>query len=1130
MTTPEQMARRIVVINRNVSSISNSAAISGIHNGEWFITQDTQILYWKDAVTGQIKQIAKAEDGAGPVIKNVVSSLTNTLEIEQIKDGEIFLLASTGDIYYKKDSKITQVTGNTSVSNSVANIDDFTGINKLPNGTFFTTLDTGNVYFKNTKDGSINQVTETNNPNSPILSSIVTSITDATAISKLKNGELFIIADSGEIYYKYNNKIIQVTGYDSVANSVSTITNTIEVEKIKKNNFFIARDTGRAYFKSEKDGIITQITNNSFYGDLTAQNPNTFVDTDGTMKRSTVVFGDVITKNIGDTVGKLPFAENVFKAAYNNDSTIQQYSIENLDCNTILPGERVFVYNTATLKNKPPLEGNYFFIECKRAATSADPSWNIQIAVAYPSGQTATRYSGNGTYRAWAASSSNIKTFNETVDTLPNVTVDSTGKLNRILTPLGNAAVRTIGTAPSQVPLASQVPSLLGTAATRNVGDSIGDVMTVGFQKIGQKGFGGEQINITDFANLKAALVADDIAHLSKYWLGNVGHLGYPGAIFFRMTDTSGFSLTYAHYNFNNSTKFPRMLLHQGIGTENPTTTQGDMLLLGINVSKDANNFLKDIDDSTTVYTETTPNLPNVVVSENGKLSRTTNTLGNVAVRNIGTIAGQVPLVENIKTLAEIPRIDAYLNNATNAASRQVGTAAGQVPLSSQVPSLLGSVALKNVGTAADQVPLSSQVPSLLGTVATKNVGTASTQVPLSSDVRGLAWTPIRNFASYTTNIIDNDQPGFYTNHETNSGYAENRWTSQYYTTLVLGLNSTDVKEDGLKQIHWQHNSNNIYQRNIKGGVATSWIPISTHISHYEKTTDDYPNTTVNTQGEITRSTKVLGTASTRNVGTAADQVPLSSQVPSLLGTAATRDIEAFMPRYQNGIGKGTFTAQYATSNVSAYWTDIHTIPHMTQVALVDYGTWGYPQGIHFKTGNDQGFDLLTSTYALNSARGNVRIVIYNGAERRTGFLLASGLNAFADSNGFWKTSSPVVRVFANTFEPNDDAEKQGITYTRNGIGDYTLHNTLGLAQTGWRIELPHDENRNPLIAIETNELPNGDINIKTYKRIFSMETFMFAPDKTQPLDIPEGRCIDVRLHEIIEDSETEEDTPVNDK
>lgn len=177
----------------------------------------------------------------------------------------------------------------------------------------------------------------------------------------------------------------------------------------------------------------------------------------------------------------------------------------------------------------------------------------------------------------------------------------------------------------------------------------------------------------------------------------------------------------------------------------------------------------------------------------------------------------------------------------------------------------------------------------------------------------------------------------------------------------------------------------------------------------------------------------------------------------------------------------------------------------------------GYGAGIGWRSGQYR-WELLGSgvdkqfyihcTTAMNSADASARV--YSAHK-----VLAQGLSAFADGNGFWKTSSPVVRVYASDIDPNDDAEAQGVTYTRNGVGDYTLHNTLGLAQEGWQIELPQDNNRNPLVAIETEYTKEGDLIIRTYKRIFSMETFTFTCDFDNPLDIPDGRCVDVRLHEL---------------
>ncbi|WP_333613779.1 phage tail fiber protein [Psychrobacter sp.] len=130
--------------------------------------------------------------------------------------------------------------------------------------------------------------------------------------------------------------------------------------------------------------------------------------------------------------------------------------------------------------------------------------------------------------------------------------------------------------------------------------------------------------------------------------------------------------------------------------------------------------------------------------------------------------------------------------------------------------------------------------------------------------------------------------------------------------------------------------------------------------------------------------------------------------------------------------------------------------------------------------------------------------------------------NATKDSNGFLKASSPIVKVFADKVELNDDAVNQNVTYKKNGIGDYTITTQSGLSTDGWYIELPKDMNGNPKVAVTLQET-NGVISLKSYKRIFSMETFTFEPDLEQPLDIPDGRWIDLRLNEIpVEPSELE--------
>lgn len=125
--------------------------------------------------------------------------------------------------------------------------------------------------------------------------------------------------------------------------------------------------------------------------------------------------------------------------------------------------------------------------------------------------------------------------------------------------------------------------------------------------------------------------------------------------------------------------------------------------------------------------------------------------------------------------------------------------------------------------------------------------------------------------------------------------------------------------------------------------------------------------------------------------------------------------------------------------------------------------------------------------------------------------------NTTKDANGFIKAASPIVKVFADKVELNDDAVSQDVTFIKNGVGDYTITTVSGLSTDGWYIELPKDINGNPKVAVTLTET-DGVISLKCYRRVFSMETFTFVPDLNEPLDIPDGRWIDLRLNEIRND------------
>ncbi len=122
--------------------------------------------------------------------------------------------------------------------------------------------------------------------------------------------------------------------------------------------------------------------------------------------------------------------------------------------------------------------------------------------------------------------------------------------------------------------------------------------------------------------------------------------------------------------------------------------------------------------------------------------------------------------------------------------------------------------------------------------------------------------------------------------------------------------------------------------------------------------------------------------------------------------------------------------------------------------------------------------------------------------------------NTQVDPNGFIKNASPIVSLYADKIELNDEAKLQKITLEKLGIGDYLVKGSLGFAQEGWYIETPKDANGNVLVAVVYEQLDNNDISVKTYDYMLNKKG-RIVPDLETPLDIPETRWIDLRLQAL---------------
>lgn len=124
--------------------------------------------------------------------------------------------------------------------------------------------------------------------------------------------------------------------------------------------------------------------------------------------------------------------------------------------------------------------------------------------------------------------------------------------------------------------------------------------------------------------------------------------------------------------------------------------------------------------------------------------------------------------------------------------------------------------------------------------------------------------------------------------------------------------------------------------------------------------------------------------------------------------------------------------------------------------------------------------------------------------------------NTSIDSNGNIKAASPIVKLFDDKIELNDEAKEQiNVTYEKLGTGNYLIKGSTGFAQEGWYIEAPKDANGNVLVAVVYEQLPNNDISVKTYSKVMDKVTGDIGPNIKEPKDIPPTRWIDIRLKEI---------------
>ncbi|CAB5644472.1 hypothetical protein [Providencia rettgeri] len=138
--------------------------------------------------------------------------------------------------------------------------------------------------------------------------------------------------------------------------------------------------------------------------------------------------------------------------------------------------------------------------------------------------------------------------------------------------------------------------------------------------------------------------------------------------------------------------------------------------------------------------------------------------------------------------------------------------------------------------------------------------------------------------------------------------------------------------------------------------------------------------------------------------------------------------------------------------------------------------------------------------------------------------------NTTKDSNGNLKAASPIVKVFADHIELNDESE--GVEMEHLGVGHYLIKGVVGFNSDGaWGINngfvIPQDHNGKNMVLIDYEVRPDGDIELFVFhqqnadmperfqnKRIkhFDEEGVPVYFENYEPCDVPESRWIDMRV------------------
>ncbi|KMV71674.1 hypothetical protein AI28_05985 [bacteria symbiont BFo1 of Frankliniella occidentalis] len=253
----------------------------------------------------------------------------------------------------------------------------------------------------------------------------------------------------------------------------------------------------------------------------------------------------------------------------------------------------------------------------------------------------------------------------------------------------------------------------------------------------------------------------------------------------------------------------------------------------------------------------------------------------------------------------------------------------------------------------------------------------------------------------------------------------------------------------------------------------------------------------------------------------------------SELGTAAFRDVQTSLSDATSG--RAMLNGAFGFGGVPPYVSNAAILPtgacsifgYSGSNTDPDYTT---RSGAGINMGNGAGY-IMQVYVAAGGANLMARVVNQSTGNRSFNTLWGTA-NTTVDTNNFIKRASPIARLTNDISKMQDDfavenqhkiaglvsvnAEAEGVSAEKVSTGIYQVTGAVGLADEGWTLEVPQDINGNRLCFVELATDKEGVITVSVFKRRFDVDSAMIVAG--EPMDIPEGRWIDLRL-QMPEDS-----------